>query len=261
MGWVNINDINHGNSIEKVYKNEDLKFNKIYPYYFIAINNGTSFTWRLNGTNSNTNPQTVSTVANEPIKVSIKVPLTSCYYMFYNCQNLTLLDLNNFNTSNVTNMSHMFHFCSKLTSLDLSNFDTSEVTNMQSMFANCTSLTSLDLSNFDTSKVTSMGYMFNDCNKLTSLNLSSNFNIGGSISRDCSSLTTITGAISKIVVSLYLHYSPLTVDSAMLIINSLAKDNVTGRILTLKASTYDQLSTAQIAIATAKNWSVTRYEQ
>ena len=53
-------------------------------------------------------------------------------------------------------MSYMFTACSRLTSLDVSNFDTSKVTNMSRMFANCSSLTSLDVSSFDTSQVTDM---------------------------------------------------------------------------------------------------------
>ena len=98
---------------------------------------------------------------------------SSCYYMFGDCAKLTSLDVSNFNTSKVTDMSYMFYDCTKLTSLDVSNFNTSKVTNMSYMFYDCTSLTSLDLSSFDTSKVTNMGYMFYNCTKLTSLDLSS----------------------------------------------------------------------------------------
>ena len=72
------------------------------------------------------------------------------------------LDLSNFDTSKVTDMSEMFRCCEKLTSLDLSNFDTSNVTNMSCMFYSCEKLKSLDLSNFDTSKVTDMKCMFDD---------------------------------------------------------------------------------------------------
>ena len=82
------------------------------------------------------------------------------------------LDLSNFDTSKVTDMSEMFRCCEKLTSLDLSNFDTSKVTNMSLMFDDCYKLTSLDLSNFDTSKVTDMNNMFKLCYKLTSLDVS-----------------------------------------------------------------------------------------
>lgn len=96
--------------------------------------------------------------------------------MFYEKKGLTNIDLNNVDTSNVTDMENMFSFCRPLNSLDLSNFDTSQVTNMDSMFACCNSLTSLELSNkFNTSKVTNMDSMFAACNSLISLDLS-NFN-------------------------------------------------------------------------------------
>ena len=54
----------------------------------------------------------------------------------------------------------MFYEVWNLASLDLSNFDTSNVTDMSAMFYNMFGLTSLDLSSFNTSKVTDMRYMF-----------------------------------------------------------------------------------------------------
>ncbi|MDD3453490.1 MAG: BspA family leucine-rich repeat surface protein [Bacilli bacterium] len=92
--------------------------------------------------------------------------------MFYGMDSLTSLDVSNFDTSNVTDMSSMFESVRSLTSLDVSNFDTSNVTDMSSMFETAHSLTSLDLSNFDTSKVTDMSSMFIYNNSLTSLDLS-----------------------------------------------------------------------------------------
>ena len=38
--------------------------------------------------------------------------------MFYGCNKLTSLDLSNFNTNNVNDMSYMFYDCSSLTSLN-----------------------------------------------------------------------------------------------------------------------------------------------
>ena len=92
--------------------------------------------------------------------------------MFTNCSALTSLDLMNFNTSNVKDMSTMFSVCSSLTSLDLKNFNTQKVTDMSSMFLGCYDLTSLNLSNFNTSNVTNMSEMFYYCKSLTSLDLS-----------------------------------------------------------------------------------------
>ncbi|EAE6687521.1 BspA family leucine-rich repeat surface protein [Listeria monocytogenes] len=92
----------------------------------------------------------------------------SLEYLFYHSV-ATSLDLSNFDTSNVTNMSKMFSHCAA-TSLDLSNFDTSNVTDMEAMFYDC-AVTSLDVSNFDTSNVTNMQVMF--CySAATSLDLS-----------------------------------------------------------------------------------------
>ena len=42
--------------------------------------------------------------------------------MFRCCYSLTKLDLSNFKTQNVINMSYMFYSCKELTKLDLSNF-------------------------------------------------------------------------------------------------------------------------------------------
>ena len=93
--------------------------------------------------------------------------------MFYAMSSLTTLNLSNFDTSKVTDMSDMFAYMSSLTTLNLSSFDTSKVTNMSNMFAYMRHLTALNLSNFNTSQVTDMGYMFEDMSNLTTLNLSS----------------------------------------------------------------------------------------
>jgi len=87
--------------------------------------------------------------------------------MFYQCKFLTSLDLSNFNTANVTDMSFMFHSCYSLTNLDLSSFNTAKVTDMMCMFYYCTRLTSLDLSGFNTSNVTNMKEMLEYCISLT----------------------------------------------------------------------------------------------
>ena len=113
--------------------------------------------------------------------------VTNMSYMFYNCRNLTNLDLSCFNTSKVTNMAYMFSGCSNLTSLNLTGFDTSNVTGMSCMFSRCGSLTSLDVGGFDTSNVMQMSCMFNNCSGLTSLNLSS---------FDTSNVTTMFGMFS-----------------------------------------------------------------
>lgn len=70
---------------------------------------------------------------------------------------------------NVTDTAEMFRNFNELTSIDLSNFDTSKVKGMSCMFFNCSDLYKLDLSNFDTSKVNDMTCMFFNCFNLTTI--------------------------------------------------------------------------------------------
>ena len=121
--------------------------------------------------------------------------VTDMSYMFNKCKKLTSLDLTSFDTSKVTNMEYMFAENSSLTSLDVSHFDTSKVTNMNRMFTENPSLTSLDVSHFDTSRVTNLEYTFSYDSSLTYLdvskwNLSNVTNLYGTF-RECSGLQTL----------------------------------------------------------------------
>ena len=85
----------------------------------------------------------------------------STWSWFFDFTKLTsVLGLNNFDTSKVTDMSSMFKDCTSLKKLDLSSFDTSKVTNMNCMFYGCRSMKKLDLSNFNTKNVTNMRGLF-----------------------------------------------------------------------------------------------------
>jgi len=116
-------------------------------------------------------------------------------YMFSELRLLTSLNVSSFDTSNVTTMKCMFLRTWALTSLDLSNFNTSSVTIMEGMFLETSALTSLNVSSFATSNVTNMSSMFYKCSKLTSLDLS-NFDISkvtnmSSMFYNCSELTSL----------------------------------------------------------------------
>ena len=118
-------------------------------------------------------------------------------YMFLNCKNLSLFSLkySNFSNDLITNMKGMFQDLESLTSLDLSSFYTSKVETMWNMFKNCKSLEYLNIPNFDTSNVTDMESMFEGCEQLISLNIS-NFKTPkvhymNKMFRDCISLKSI----------------------------------------------------------------------
>ena len=99
--------------------------------------------------------------------------VTTMQEMFYNCSNLSEVDVSNFNTSKVTDIQALFKACGNLASLDISNFDTSSVITMRELFRDCSNLASLNINNLDTSKVTDMYFMFSGCKKLSNLNVSS----------------------------------------------------------------------------------------
>lgn len=115
--------------------------------------------------------------------------------MFYGCSKVTELDVSNFNTSQLNGTRSMFYGCSSLTKINFGNFDASEVTTLQEMFRNCTSLVELDLSTFISKKATTTRYMFGGCSKLEKLNLSgidtSNMLSGTYTFNGCTSLKTL----------------------------------------------------------------------
>ena len=57
--------------------------------------------------------------------------------MFSKCSSLKKLNLSNFNTNKVINMSYMFFRCSTLEELNIDNFTINKKTNINSIFSGC----------------------------------------------------------------------------------------------------------------------------
>ena len=196
--------------------------------------------------------------------------------MFYNCSSLQTLDLSCWNTSKLKYMSSMFFECNSLTQLDVSGWNTSNVTSMWGMFSKCKSLTQLDVSNWNTNNVTNMSSMFYGCKTLTQLDLT-NWDASKvtSISTFCefgtsnyNSLNVVGGLTYDEVVSNNISIlNGLSVsadrifgneaDSASYraLINGLA--DLTGSTTqNLRFYSLSRLTDEDIAIATAKNWTI-----
>ena len=94
--------------------------------------------------------------------------------MFYNCYNLSSLNLSQFNTGNVEKMNEMFYYCRGLNSLDLSAFNTAKVNNMYRMFYYCFVRT-IDLSSFNTANVENMDEMFAGASLVVNIYTSDSF--------------------------------------------------------------------------------------
>ena len=163
-------------SFKETYKNDILNVTSVVtslsaPQTLGTINEsiGTNARVDVNGT-------VMTFYSTDGTKIFLPADCSYFFYKYYNgyiFRNVTTIDLSNFNTSNVTNMSRMFGYCPALTSLDLSGFNTTNVTNMSWMFYLCQALTNITFgSNFDTTNVTNMSRMFGYCQALTSLDLS-----------------------------------------------------------------------------------------
>ena len=138
------------------------------------------------------------------IKLKQKKTITDMSFMFHADSSepsiylSSIVDISNWNTSFVTDMSNLFGNCTLLSSIpDISNWETINLTNISNLFYHCTSLTSLpDISKWTIENVTNMSYMFYDCKSITNLpdisvwDTSKVTDMRG-IFCNCSSLTTL----------------------------------------------------------------------
>ena len=93
-------------------------------------------------------------------------------YVFYDCIELTQLDLSNWDTRNVRYMIGTFDGCTKLTEINCSRWNTSKVYNMQLAFYNCKSLQTIPVRDWDTRGLCYMDKAFANCESLTNLDVS-----------------------------------------------------------------------------------------
>lgn len=159
-------------------------------------------------------------------------------------------------TSKANNMQAMFSNCTNLMQVPLLN--TANVMHFDDMFYNCSSLTVVP--QFNTVNLYSANLMFGGCSKLVSLPL---FDFTKaeqlrSMLSACSELTDLKGFIN-LSVNLDLSSSrKLTAESILNVINQAADLSNTGgtATLTLGTTNISKLTEEQIAIASAKGWTL-----
>ena len=177
----------------------------------------------------------------------------STYYLFFGGNVESVDGLIAFeDTENVTNMSWMFSSAHIKT---IPVFDTSNVTNMSYMFYQCGLLISLPVLN--TSKVVTMQNMLNSCDDLKEMpawDVGNVTNFGGMFSQ-CIKLTKIHmyGMRSNFTIAIYLV--TFTRDALLEILNNLATVT-SSRTLTMGSTNLSNLTEDDIAIATAKGWTL-----
>ena len=99
------------------------------------------------------------------------IVINSTKGMFFNCAEITEIDMTKFDTSLVTDMSFMFGDCRSLEYLNVSNLNTARVKTFKNMFYNCISLTSLNLESFSNPSAISLVRMFYNCKNLEYINI------------------------------------------------------------------------------------------
>lgn len=209
------------------------------------------------------------------------------YFMFYGCSSLTEIDLSALDLSNVRNDATIFRECSKLERVNLSGLNLSKVSEF--LFYGCSALTDINFDGTDLSGLKRVADMFSGCSSLrtvdfrtghaspkpnyapqmfykctslervvlTGLDFKDANRYVYSMFYGCTSLTDIVGPIYNIPGDLSVSGSPLTNDSAMVLINGLIETSE-AKSFTFSAATYDTLTDEQIAVATAKGWTLIR---
>lgn len=201
---------------------------------------------------------------------------------FTNCSSLKSIPL--LDTSNVTNFNQAFAYCKLLQEiplLDTSNatttygmfsdctalakiplIDTSKVENMSNMFSNCYALETIPVLN--TSNAVSVESMFSMCPKIDNLPLLDFTNVGNAsnflgYNWDTNMAITNLAGFHNLRINFDVsNCVNLTAESLMNIINEALDLSVGGWTCTLTfgATNIEKLTEDQIAIATAKGWTI-----
>ena len=116
---------------------------------------------------------------------------------FNGCSSLRTIDVSSWDTSKVTNMLRTFGDNNLENIIGINNWDTSSLTSLYNTFGNCINLVNLDLTNWNTSKVGTMYGLFQTCLKLKILDISgwdvSSCTNMDSIFNNCNALLSIIG--------------------------------------------------------------------
>lgn len=170
-------------------------------------------------------------------------------FSFNGCSELLFLDASNWDTSQITSMHSTFQNCNKIEWLNSANWDTSNITSFQATFINCSRIKWLDATSWDLSNVTNFAITtFIGCGYLTSL-------IGNRTIEEV--ISNNIGALNGLKISISLVYINIDRASLRAVINGLADlTGQTTQTLTLGETLLAKLTNEDIAVATAKNWTI-----
>ena len=98
---------------------------------------------------------------------------------FYNCRQLTVIDLSNISFYGLPSFSRMFYNCSNLATITgIENWNVESVSDFSNMFYNCIALRNVDLSNWNTAMMWSTESMFENVERIGKTDWGENFIYG-----------------------------------------------------------------------------------
>lgn len=186
---------------------------------------------------------------------------TNFNQMFANCESIT--GTPQFDTSSGTTFTSMFSGCDNLKNIP--EIDTSRGTNLNTMFANCVNITQAP--SFNVSAATTINNMFYYCTKLVTIGRFSNCEMitnTNQVFDGCTKLENFGGFYGlKASLSIPNTVKLLTVQSLNNIIDGLYDFTAAGEtptssqgVLSLNSTNFAKLSAAEIAVGTAKGWTI-----
>lgn len=180
------------------------------------------------------------------------IPMTF-FSMFQECSNIKELDFSKWDKVYTTNMTYIFYGCKKLEEIKgLDKFDTSLCTNFSNIFSMGIVAPVIDITSWDFSSATTIGAIIYRT-KITNI-------VGGKSINDVISdnIGTLNNAKTNFSLGVsYLGYVDLDIASLRSMINGVA--DLTGQTtatMTIGAANIAKLTEEDIAIATAKNWTI-----
>lgn len=169
--------------------------------------------------------------------------------MFAYNYSLQELDVSKWNVQNGRNFAAMFQDCNSLQELDVSKWNVQNGQNFRSMFGSCSKLEMLDLTQWDVQNATNLNSMFAYNQKLSSL-------VGGKTIDEVIAENISILKNAKISFSIG-YYQWCDRASLRALINGLADlTGQTAQTLTLGTTLLAKLTNEDIAVATAKNWTI-----
>lgn len=168
---IHLKNINFTGSIENLFQNCDNLVDLTYS----------GLTIDSNVTSASSCFSECSLTAVPDLFNGAQTGLTTLAWMFYQCYDMTTIDLSSWKFGQVTNMVSMFSGCANTITIDITGIDTSQMTNisdMDGMLWGCSSLVrvrgAIDLIGMNSIALPNLGYGVNSLTTLTYKNLGSN---------------------------------------------------------------------------------------